>query len=156
MIPSDHFVRFYNEVFKFLEKRGEKDLRDYWLEISRHQEIHCLKLFKTRGLKGMAEYWTHIKEEENCDMIITEFEDHIELQMNKCPSLSKVLDNDASPMERYCDHCPGWCIPLIRKAGFYPVYDLISRKKPICKCSIFKNEKDAEKAKKKCILPILK
>lgn len=154
MIPSDHFVRFYNEVFKFLEKRGEKDLRDYWLEISRHQEIHCLELFKAKGLKGMAEYWTHIKEEENCDMTIREFDDHIEFEMHKCPSLSKVLDNDASPMERYCDHCPGWCIPLIRKAGFYPVYDLISRKEPRCRCSIFKNEKDAEKAKEKCFLAV--
>lgn len=154
MIPSDHFVRFYNEVFKFLEERGEKDLHDYWLEISRHQEMHCLELFKTKGLKGMVEYWTHIKEEENCDMTIREFEDHIEFEMNKCPSLSKVLDNDALPMERYCDHCPGWCISLIRKAGFYPVYDLISRKEPRCRCSIFKNEKDAEKAKKNFILPI--
>ena len=25
MIPSDHFVRFYNEVFKFLDEKGELD-----------------------------------------------------------------------------------------------------------------------------------
>ena len=28
MIPSDHFTRFYNEVFKFLEKQGEEDLKN--------------------------------------------------------------------------------------------------------------------------------
>ena len=32
MIPSDHFTRFYNEVFKFLEKQSEEDLKQYWLE----------------------------------------------------------------------------------------------------------------------------
>lgn len=152
MIPSDHFVRFYNEVFKFLEKRGEGDLRNYWLEISRHQEIHCLELFRSKGLKGMKEYWTHIKEEENCDMTIVEFDNYLEIEMHKCPSLSKVLDNDAKPMTRYCDHCPGWCIPLIKKAGFYPVYDIISRTEPRCKFQIFKKEEDAKSAEKKALL----
>ncbi len=154
MIPSDHFVRYYNEVFKFLEKQGEEHLQNYWLEISRHQELHCLELFKTRGLKGMVEYWTHIKDEENCDMSIREFADHVEFEMNKCPSLSKVLDNDATPMGRYCDHCPGWCVPLLKKAGFHPVFDIISRKEPRCKFMVFKNKEDAVKAEKKMILPV--
>jgi hypothetical protein len=152
MIPSDHFVRYYNEVFKFFEEQGEKHLRNYWLEISRHQELHCMELFKTKGLQGMVEYWTHIKEEENCDMSIKEMAGHVELEMRKCPSLSKVLDNDATPMERYCDHCAGWCVPLIKKAGFYPVYDIISRKEPRCKLLVFKNKEDAEQAEKKAIL----
>ncbi len=155
MIPSDHFVRFYNEVFKFLEEQGEEHLRNYWLEISKHQELHCMELFKTKGLKGMVEYWTHIKDEENCDMTINEVnevEGHVELEMRKCPSLSKVLDNDATPMERYCDHCAGWCVPLIKKAGFYPVYDIISRKEPRCKLLVFKNKEDADKAEKKTVL----
>ena len=43
MIPSDHFTRFYNEVFKFLEKQGEEDLQAYWLEISKNQEKHTLE-----------------------------------------------------------------------------------------------------------------
>ena len=29
MIPSDHFTRFYNEVFKFLEGKGQEDLELY-------------------------------------------------------------------------------------------------------------------------------
>jgi hypothetical protein len=57
-------------------------------------------------------------------------------------------------MERYCDHCSGWCEPLIRKVGFYPVFDLISRKEPRCKFMVFKNREDAEKAKKKAVLPV--
>ena len=70
MIPSDHFVRFYNEVFKFLDKQGDGALEKYYLEISRHQELHCLELFKTKGLQGMYDYWEHIRIEENCDLTL--------------------------------------------------------------------------------------
>jgi len=119
MLPSDHFVRFYNEVFKFLEKQGPGHLEKYWLEISRHQERHCLKLFKEQGLQGMYDYWEHIRIEENCDMTLKLSEDCLNLKMNKCPSLGKVLDNDAAPSKRYCDHCAGWIGPVLRKAGYY-------------------------------------
>ena len=47
MIPSDHFVRFYNEVFKFLDEHNALD--PYYREISRHQELHCLELFRDKG-----------------------------------------------------------------------------------------------------------
>ena len=51
MIPSDHFTKFYNEVFKFLETQGEEDLKSYWLAISKNQEKHTLELFKKRAYK---------------------------------------------------------------------------------------------------------
>ena len=50
MIPSDHFTRFYNEVFKFLEDQREEHLEAYWLEISKNQEKHTLELFKEKGV----------------------------------------------------------------------------------------------------------
>ena len=130
MIPSDHFVRFYNEVFKFLD---EKDaLRDYYLEISRHQELHCLELFRERGLAGVKEYYEHIRKEENCELDIELLPDRIVSHMTKCPSLSKVLDSDAEPCEKYCDHCAGWSIPLYTKCGIYYVQNMIGRKIPQC------------------------
>ena len=44
MIPSDHFVRFYNEVFKALERKGHRSTVAYWRELGRlgtilHNEI---------------------------------------------------------------------------------------------------------------------
>lgn len=51
MIPSDHFVRFYNEVFKYLDSRN--GLAEYYGEISRHQDFHCLELFRKKGLEGV-------------------------------------------------------------------------------------------------------
>ena len=146
MIPSDHYTRFYNEVFKFLESQGEEVLEAYFRAISHNQEKHILELIETRGLEGMDKYWTHIKIEENCDLDIDRNEDRLELRMNLCPSLSKVMDNDAEPMGRYCDHCAGWIGPIMDKTGYHLVYDVIDRDKPQCVMRIFKDEEKARAA----------
>ena len=130
MIPSDHFVRFYNEVFKFLDSCG--GLEPYYKEISRHQELHCLDLFRKKGLKGIYEYYNRIKHEENCVLNITLEDDKLTSVMERCPSLSKVLDNDAAPCEKYCDHCSGWSIPLYTKCGIYYVQNMMGRTIPSC------------------------
>lgn len=155
MIPSDHFVKFYNEVFKFLQAHGDGELEKYWLEISRHQEKHCLELFRTKGLKGMYDYWEHIRIEENCDMTLTLRDDCLTLEMHKCPSLSKVLDNDAQACEKYCDHCPGWIKPLIEKSGYHITYNMFDRKIPKCQCYIYKDKSKAQK-KRNELLSIVK
>lgn len=131
MIPSDHYVRFYNEVFKFLDERNE--LLPYYQEISRHQELHCLKLFQEKGLEGMLEYWSHIAVEENCLLDLEQKDGVLYTHMRKCPSLTKVLDNDAEPCRKYCEHCPGWVLPLFTKCGYYCVYDLIGMDIPQCR-----------------------
>ena len=130
MIPSDHFVRFYNEVFKFLDARNA--LEPYYQEISRHQELHCLELFRLEGLKGIVKYYERIKVEENCDMELESLPDRVILHMTRCPSLSKVLDCDAEPCPKYCDHCGGWGVPLYTKCGIYYIGNLISRTEPRC------------------------
>jgi hypothetical protein len=146
MLPSDHFVRFYNEVFKFLERQGEGHLEKYWLEISRHQERHCLELFRKQGLQGMYDYWNHIRIEENCDLDFELTDDCLHSRMNKCPSLSKVLDNDATPSKRYCEHCPGWVGPMIQKSGYYYIAVLGKPDDPSCEKWIYS---DTAKAKAK-------
>ena len=144
MLPSDHFVRFYNEVFKFLEEQGEGHLEEYWLEISRHQERHCLELFREKSLKGMHEYWEHIRIEENCDLTSELSEDCRHSVMNKCPSLTKVLDNDATPSKRYCEHCPGWVGPLLRKSGHYYITAPGEPDEPRCESWIFVDKSKAK------------
>ena len=152
MIPSDHFPRFYNEVFKFLEREGDDALESYWLEISKNQERHTLDLFAEKGLEGMQTYWTIIRDEENCDLDISRGEDVFELTMNKCPSLTKVLDNDAEPMSRYCDHCAGWIGPIMDKLGYHLVYDAKSRTIPRCHMRVFTDADKAREAEKEAEL----
>jgi hypothetical protein len=148
MIPSDHFTKFYNEVFKFLETQGEHALQAYWLEISKNQERHTLELFREKGLEGMREYWDHIRVEENCDLDLDLQDDRLTLRMNACPSLGKVMDNDAAPMERYCDHCAGWIGPIMERLGYHLVYDVIDRKKPQCVMQVFTDRDKAREAEK--------
>jgi hypothetical protein len=148
MLPSDHYVRWYNELFKVLEDKGHEHLQNYWKTIAGLQDNILSKYIERDGLKGMRDYWEHIRIEENCDMDLNLSDDHLELRMNKCPSLSKNLDNDAGPMGLYCDHCAGWVNPVIQKHGYFPVYDMISRTKPQCVLRIFKDKKAADEAEK--------
>ena len=66
MLPSDHFVLFYNELFKMLEEKSHQDLQEYWMEISGLQKTINGPFIEKDGLKGMYDYWEHIRIEENC------------------------------------------------------------------------------------------
>lgn len=151
MIPSDHFVRFYNEVFKFLLERGVDHLKKYYLKVSENQELHCLELFKAKGLQGMYEYWEHIRIEENCDMQHSVIDDCYSFSFRGCPSLEKVINNDASPCAKYCDHCPGWILPIMSKCGMYAIYNLVDRMKPMCEMFVFISREKAEDKKKELL-----
>lgn len=143
MIPSDHFVRFYNEVFKFLDRRGPEAVEDYYREVSSHQNLHCLETFKRDGFQGMFDYWDRIRIEENCRMRPEVREDCFYSFMELCPSLSKVTDNDAGAWPGYCEHCPGWVLPLMTRAGFYGVYNMIDRAKPQCEFYVYQDRDKA-------------
>ncbi len=143
MLPSDHFVRMYNELFKMLEDLGHEELQRYWLEIASLQDTLLCRYIEKDGLKGMYDYWDHIRKEENCDADLRVTEDYFELQMNKCPSLSKNLDNDAGAFSMYCDHCAGWIGPVVNKYSYHLVYDIISRSDPHCLIRIYKDKNKA-------------
>ena len=143
MLPSDHFVRFYNEVFKYIASKGKQEMRKYYDRVSANQEYHCLELFKNKGLQGMYEYWEHIRIEENCDMINRIDDDCYSFEFFSCPSLSKAVDNDAGVCSAYCEHCPGWILPLMTKSGFFAVYNLIDRKQPRCEMFVFADKQKA-------------
>ncbi len=131
MLPSDHFVRFYNEVFKYLDERN--GLEDYYKAISADQETHCLKLFSEKGLKGVYEYYVRIYREENCVGELNFDGQELYLTMDKCPSLSKAMDNDAGVCKKYCLHCPGWSMPIYTKAGLFEINDLMGLDNPQCR-----------------------
>ena len=144
MIPSDHFVKFYNEIFKYLERKGPEELDRYYGRVADRQAYFTLDAFRRDGLKGMYEYWERIRIEENCDMTHEYDDKRYHCRMNTCPSLSKVLDNDASPCGRYCDHCPGWVGRVIAAAGYFMVYDIVGRETPQCEFWAYQDKSQAE------------
>ena len=130
MIPSDHFVRFYNEVFKFLDEKGELD--EYFARIAKNQEFFCLQQFKEGGLQGVYEYYLKIRHEENCQMDIIFEDNELIMKMTRCPSLSKAIDNDAGVCSKYCQHCLGWTQRIYDLAGLYQIFDLGDWDDPTC------------------------
>jgi hypothetical protein len=152
MIPSDHFVRFYNEVFKFLVGKGPGDVRQYYDRVSGNQEYHCLDLFRERGLRGMYEYWERIRVEENCDMVNHLEDDCYWFEFFSCPSLLKAIDNDAGVCPQYCNHCPGWILPIMTKTGCFAVYNLISRAEPRCMMFVYRDRATAERKKAELVV----
>lgn len=143
MIPSDHFVRYYNEVFKAMEERGLDHLARYWASIGELQKEELADKFRAGGLQACYDYWARILKEENCVGQLNLTEDFFELRMDRCPSLSKVLDNDAAACTYYCDHCMGWVRPVMEASGLFAVDDIESRTEPHCVLRVYA---DAEKA----------
>jgi len=154
MIPSDHFVRYYNEVFKALDGLGHEHLVAYWRELGRLQSLELAERFRTGGLQAAYDYWRRIQREENCEGELTLTDDYFEFRMDRCPSLSKVLDNDAEPFELYCDHCMGWIAPVMQAAGLYAVQDVISRAEPRCVFRVYRDKEKAEAYEKTAQLPV--
>ena len=153
MLPSDHYVRFYNELFKMLEERSHEDLKGYWREISRLQRTILGPFIERDGLAGMYAYWAHIREEENCEADLALTEDYFEFRMLKCPSLTKAMDNDAGAFTYYCDHCAGWIGPVVESYGYHLAYDMISRTEPRCIMRVYRDKAQAEEFLKTARLP---
>lgn len=153
MIPSDHFVRFYNEVFKALETKGHEHLVAYWRELGRLQSTELTQRFRDGGLKACHDYWSRIVLEENCEAELELTADYFEFRMYRCPSLSKVLDSDSEPCKRYCDHCMAWVQPVMEGAGLYAVFDMISRSEARCVLRVFRDPQSAADFEERAILP---
>jgi len=153
MIPSDHFVRFYNEVFKALEERGHECLVAYWRELGRLQRAELSERFRQGGLQACYDYWQKILKEEDCKGRLTLTDDYFEFRMDRCPSLSKVLDNDATPCALYCDHCAGWVEPVMKEAGLFFVTDMIDRSQPHCVLRVYRDRALAKAFERQAKLP---
>lgn len=152
MIPSDHFVRYYNEVFKALEERGHAHLVGYWRMLGELQTAELAEGFRAGGLQACYDYWARILREENCGGELTLTADYFEFRMDRCPSLAKVLDNDAAASPLYCDHCAGWVQPVMAAAGLYAVEDVISRQEPSCVLRVYSDPTKAAEFAATCRL----
>ncbi|NQT52328.1 hypothetical protein HQ576_09775 [bacterium] len=153
MIPSDHFVRFYNEVFNALAARGHDHLVAYWRELGRLQTAELAERFRKGGLRAAHDYWRRIFDEENCQGDTALTDDYFEFRMDHCPSLAKVLDSDAEPCPLYCDHCMGWIEPVMQASGLHAVLDMHSRTEPHCVLRVYADKEKADAFERQATLP---
>lgn len=110
MISCTEFIPLYSELFKFLEKKGGKELViKYWNELSKkYVEPRLGAQIKEHGLKGCWNYWNVSLNEEACDftMEYDEEKEFFKITMNGCPSKGMLLKlGYTNPYPDYCEHC---------------------------------------------------
>ena len=135
MISCTEFILAYNELFKFLHKKGgKKKVVNFWEGIS-DNFLHSLEsLVREKGIEGMKEYWTHTLTEENANYKMNADENKFSIEMYGCPSvgilrrtkhIEKYLD--------YCKHCGVLYSRIIEKYGFKCHIAYIDEEKGVCR-----------------------
>jgi hypothetical protein len=120
MIGVYDFCGHYEWTFEWLYRLGGDDLlREYWDQaIYRDSQTHARELIQPRGFEGMEEYWGHTLVEEGAGYSTTRTGDAFRIDMHACPSKGFLIRNNLQQHHDYCDHCMGWCGPLLSEAGF--------------------------------------
>jgi hypothetical protein len=121
MLGSHDFCGYYDWTFAHVRKQfGQAAVQSLWTDaIAGESQAHYLDAARNDGLKGLLRTWTQTGEDEHCDWTFTLDADRNVLRwdMRQCPSKGYLLDHDLNADEDYCDHCMGWIIPLLERAG---------------------------------------
>ena len=109
MISCTEFIPVYNELFKFLDKKGGQEaVVQFWEYLSDSFLDHLRDLAERKGLAGCFEYWSHTLTEEAADfhMELDEDDGFFEIEMRHCPSMGRLLEEQhIEPYRSYCEHC---------------------------------------------------
>lgn len=121
MLGSNDFCGHYEWTFHFVRRRfGQAVVRDLWAQaIGGESQDHYKKAALHAGLRGLYETWIRTGKEEQCNWNFTldEEKNVLRWDMYQCPSKGFLLNRDLNADEDYCDHCMGWIIPMLDKAG---------------------------------------
>jgi hypothetical protein len=121
MLGCQDFCGYYDWTFHHVRQCfGPGAVEALWAEaIGGESQAHYLEAAQQGGLAGLLEVWTHTGEDERCDWTFTldEQRNVLRWDMRQCPSKGFLQANDLAADEDYCDHCMGWTIPLLAKAG---------------------------------------
>ena len=121
MLGCQDFCGYYDWTFAYVRKHfGQQAVRDLWSDaIGGESQSHYLKAALEDGLRGLLRTWDKTGGDEHCDWTFTldESRNVLRWDMRACPSKGFLLDHNLTADEDYCDHCMGWIVPLLNKAG---------------------------------------
>lgn len=120
MIGTYDFCGHYEWTFEWLHRAGGAGLlQEYWENaIYRDSQAHARDLIQRHGFEGMETYWGHTLVEEGAGYSTTRTDEAFRIDMQACPSKGFLIQNNLEQYADYCDHCMGWCGPLLSEAGF--------------------------------------
>jgi hypothetical protein len=120
MLGCQDFCGYYDWTFHYIRRRwGKEALQTFMSEaIGEESQSHYSKA-AADGLRGLLQCWDKTGGDEHCDWTFTldEQRNVLRWDMRQCPSKGFLLDNDLNADEDYCDHCMGWIVPLLDRAG---------------------------------------
>jgi len=120
MISCTEFIPAYSELFKYLERRGNKPaVLDFWQHLSDAFLGNLRELAIQKGLAGCFEYWRRTLREEAADFRMTLEEDTFIIEMRHCPSKGRLLETThLQPYPDYCLHCDVLYRRVLQPLGF--------------------------------------
>jgi hypothetical protein len=120
MLGCQDFCGYYDWTFHYIRRRwGNDALREFMSEaVGADAQSHYSKA-AADGLRGLLQCWDKTGSDEHCDWTFTldEGRNVLRWDMRQCPSKGFLLNNDLNADEDYCDHCMGWIVPLLDRAG---------------------------------------
>ncbi len=121
MLGCQDFCGYYDWTFAHVRRQfGARAVEALWADaIGGDAQQHYSEAIERAGLRGLLRVWQHTGEDEHCDWTFTldEPRNVLRWDMRQCPSKGFLNANDLAADEDYCDHCMGWVIPLLARAG---------------------------------------
>lgn len=135
MISCTEFIPAYNELFKYLEKKGGHEaVEDFWKYISDNFLGNLKDLVIENGIRGCWMYWSHTLSEEAADFVMELDEEagEFRIQMRHCPSKGRLLSPDIDPYHDYCGHCDLLYRRVLEPLGYEYIYDMSNIDRAAC------------------------
>ena len=140
MISCTEFIWVYNELFKFLHKRGgKKEVVRFWEHLSDQYLTNLRNSVAANGLKGCWLYWERILNEEAADftMELDEQAGEFCIRMHHCPSMGRLLSTrHIEPYAHYCEHCDLLYRRVLEPLGYEFQIDLSRGSQATCALTV--------------------
>jgi hypothetical protein len=144
MISCTEFIPAYNELFKFIEEKKDKEaVIGFWNYLS-DTFLKNLKNYVVEfGIKGCWIYWNKTLKEEAADFSM-ELEDEaglFSITMHHCPSKGRLLkEEQIEPYRDYCEHCDVIYRQVLEPLGYKYELDRSQTDHARCHISVSINE----------------
>ncbi len=140
MISCTEFIPAYSELFKFIEKKQDKEaVIDFWKFLSDEFLTNLKEEVVENGLLGCWNYWDNTLKEEAADftMELDEKAQEFSITMHRCPSKGLLLEQkQIEPYRDYCEHCIVLYQRVLDPLGFDYKHDQSQTDKAKCRLTV--------------------
>ncbi len=142
MISCTEFIPAYNELFKFIEEKEDKEaVIGFWNYLSDTFLINLRDLVVKHGILGCWIYWSKTLKEEAADftMEIDEEAEEFSIIMHQCPSKGRLLSEEQiEPYRDYCEHCDVLYRRVLEPMGYKYELDRSQTDQARCQLRVYK------------------